>query len=65
MSIAGAVVADGGDLYAHTAVAAREYGIPAVVGARGATASIPDGAQVVVDGDRGVVRLVSVPGGGS
>ncbi|MFL6040202.1 MAG: PEP-utilizing enzyme [Gaiellales bacterium] len=37
---------------------AREYGIPAVVGAVSATAAIPDGSRVRVDGDTGLVTLV-------
>ena len=42
----------------HAAIVAREFGLPAVIGARGATARIPHGAQVEVDGHLGVVRLV-------
>jgi pyruvate,water dikinase len=38
-------------------VVAREYGIPAVVGTRIATRSIPDGAVLTVDGSRGVVTI--------
>lgn len=58
LSIAGAVVtADGGPL-SHAAVLARELGISAVVGARGAL-DIPDGAMVEVDPVAGVVRIVS------
>jgi pyruvate,water dikinase len=57
LSIAGAVVtADGGPL-SHAAVLAREFGIPAVVGASGAMA-IPSGSTVEVDPREGVVRLV-------
>jgi pyruvate,water dikinase len=36
---------------------AREFGIPAVVGTTDATLRIPDGARVVVDGDRGIVTI--------
>ncbi|HXH22830.1 MAG TPA: PEP-utilizing enzyme [Dehalococcoidia bacterium] len=56
-AVAGAIVADGGGLLSHTAIAAREYGIPAVVGVRGATTTIRDGQTVTVDGSAGVVRL--------
>ena len=52
-----AVVADAGSVLSHTAIAAREFGIPCVVGARGATERISDGMLVTVDGDRGIVRL--------
>jgi phosphoenolpyruvate synthase/pyruvate phosphate dikinase len=44
-------------LLTHGAVVARELGIPAVVGAHGATQRIADGAMVTVDGARGVVTL--------
>jgi phosphohistidine swiveling domain-containing protein len=56
-AVAGAIVADGGGLLSHTAIAAREYGIPAVVGARGATVTIRDGDKVTVDGSTGMVRI--------
>jgi phosphohistidine swiveling domain-containing protein len=42
-------------------VLARELGIPAVVGARGALTEIPDGALIDVDAVAGVVRLVAEP----
>jgi phosphohistidine swiveling domain-containing protein len=37
---------------------AREYGIPAVVGAGTATSAIADGDVVEVDGDAGTVRIL-------
>ena len=55
--IASAVVADTGDLGSHPAIAAREYGIPCVLGVSGATRTIPDGATVTVDGAAGTVTL--------
>jgi len=54
--IAAAVVTDTGAPLSHAAIVAREYGIPCVVAARGATAAIPDGALVTVDGGAGMVR---------
>jgi pyruvate,water dikinase len=56
--IAAAVVTDTGGILSHSAVVAREYGIPAVVGAGNATAVIADGDVVEVDGDAGTVRVV-------
>jgi phosphohistidine swiveling domain-containing protein len=55
--IAGAVVTDSGGLLSHPAIAAREYGIPAVVGAGTATLRIPDGALITVDGAAGTVEV--------
>lgn len=56
--LASAVVADSGDLGSHPAIAAREYGIPCVLGVDGATRTIPDGATVTVDGAAGTVTVV-------
>jgi rifampicin phosphotransferase len=55
--IAAAVVTDAGDAVSHVAIAAREYGIPCVVGTNHATLLLPDGASVTVDGDAGTVCL--------
>ena len=56
-AVIGAVVTDSGGLLTHGAIVAREFGIPAVVGARVATERIPDGATVIVDGDAGTVTV--------
>jgi phosphohistidine swiveling domain-containing protein len=57
-AVAAAVVTDTGGILSHSAVVAREYAIPAVVGAGDATAAIGDGDVVEVDGDAGTVRIV-------
>jgi pyruvate,water dikinase len=54
---AAAVVTDGGTLAAHASLVAREYGIPAVVGAGDATLKLRDGQAVTVDGGAGTVEL--------
>jgi phosphohistidine swiveling domain-containing protein len=56
---AAAVVTGSGGILSHAAVVAREYGIAAVVGARGAMEAIRDGQIIEVDGDEGVVRLAA------
>ena len=53
-TIAGLVTERGGQL-SHGAVVAREYGLPAVFGVRGAMQRIREGEIVVVDGGAGVV----------
>ena len=53
--VVGIVTAQGGPT-SHTAILARALGIPAVVGARGAT-DIPAGTTVLVDGAAGTVTL--------
>jgi pyruvate, water dikinase len=55
----GGVVAELGGSTSHLASLARERGIPMVLGVLDATARIPDGAQVAVDGVAGVVRWLT------
>lgn len=55
----GALVTDTGGILSHPAIIAREYGIPAVVATGNATQLIRDGQQVLVDGDAGIVRLLT------
>jgi rifampicin phosphotransferase len=57
LPLLGAIVTDAGGLLSHSAIVAREYGIPGVVGTRVATQRIEDGAIVRVDGDAGEVSL--------
>lgn len=57
----GAVVTDQGGLLSHPAVVAREYGIPAVIGAEGATTTIVSGQSVGVDGGSGIVFTPGSP----
>jgi pyruvate,water dikinase len=56
-AIAAAVVTDAGGVLSHSAIAAREYGIPCVSGTGDATRRIPDGAIISVDGTNGTVRI--------
>lgn len=51
------VLEEGGSL-THSAVAAREYSIPAVVGVRKAPEKIRTGQRIRVDGHRGIVELL-------
>ncbi|MEU4625429.1 PEP-utilizing enzyme [Actinoplanes sp. NPDC023801] len=53
-----ATVSDVGGIMSHTAIVCREYGLPAVVGAGNAVASIRDGQRIRVDGDTGVVTIL-------
>ncbi|MEL6893196.1 MAG: PEP-utilizing enzyme [Actinomycetota bacterium] len=53
-----AVVVDVGATMSHAVIVSRELGIPCVVSAVGATTSIPDGAEIEVDGDTGRVTLL-------
>ncbi len=53
-----AVVVDVGATMSHAVIVSRELGIPCVVSAVGATTSIPDGAEIEVNGDTGTVTVL-------
>jgi pyruvate,water dikinase len=53
----GGVVAETGGQLSHSAIIAREYGLPAVVNVKNATRLIKDGQTITVDGHRGRVYL--------
>jgi pyruvate,water dikinase len=55
---AAAVVAEMGGELSHTMIVSRDLGIPAVVGAVGATTRIKTGDLIAVDGSTGTVRIV-------
>jgi phosphoenolpyruvate synthase/pyruvate phosphate dikinase len=57
--VAAAVVTETGGPASHAAIVAREYRIPAVMAVQGATLILEDGAEILVDGDRGIVRKQS------
>jgi rifampicin phosphotransferase len=58
LPLLGAIVTDSGGLLSHSAIVAREYGIPGVVGTREATSRFADGMRLRVDGDAGEVTVV-------
>ena len=53
----GGVIAETGGQLSHSAIVAREYGLPAVVNVKHATRLIEDGRRVKVDGTNGRVYL--------
>jgi pyruvate,water dikinase len=46
-----------GSILSHSAIVARELGLPAIVGIRDLTKRVTDGQQVEMDGSAGTVRL--------
>lgn len=58
LPLLGAIVTDRGGLLSHSAIVAREYGIPGVVGTREATRRLQDGQRVRVDGGSGEVTVL-------
>jgi rifampicin phosphotransferase len=59
LPLLGGIVTDSGGLLSHSAIVAREYGIPGVVGTRQGTELIADGARVRVDGTAGEVTVLA------
>ncbi len=59
LPLLGAIVTDSGGLLSHSAIVAREYGIPGVVGTREGTERIADGSRVRVDGGAGEVTVLA------
>lgn len=53
------IVTDSGGVLSHSAVVAREFMIPAVVGTGSATKEIKSGDRISVDGNTGVVKILS------
>jgi rifampicin phosphotransferase len=58
LPLLGGLVTERGGVLSHPAIAAREYGFPAVVGVGGAMDAIRDGAEIVVDGGRGCIEIL-------
>jgi pyruvate,water dikinase len=62
-SISGLVV-ERGSMLSHSAIVAREMGIPAVVGVPGAASRIRTGDLLHLDGSRGTVEILRTGDGG-
>lgn len=58
MKKSSAVVTDAGGILCHAAVVAREMKIPTIIGTEKATKVFKDGDLVVVDANKGVVRMI-------
>jgi len=56
-----AIVTDAGSMTGHMASLSREFGVPSILAARGATAAIPTGTEVTVDAYSGRVYQGRVP----
>jgi pyruvate,water dikinase len=63
-SLSGLLVERGG-LLSHSAIVAREMGLPTIVGVRGLLAAVRDGQRVRMDGTSGIVEILPErpPGG--
>ena len=56
--MAEAIIIERGSVLSHSAVIAREMGIPLVVGVRGLTDQVHDGDKVRVDGINGTIEVI-------
>lgn len=64
LRLAAGVVTERGGRTCHAAIVSRELGIPAIVGATGATTCIPDGSPITMScagGEDGVVYAGTIP----
>ena len=55
------IIVERGSLLSHSAVLARELGIPAVVGIAGIVDTLRDGERVRIDGTTGMVERLDIP----
>lgn len=53
------LVTDIGSILAHGSIVAREYGIPAVLGTGNCTQLIKSGDRISLNGDKGIVTILS------
>lgn len=56
-AVAAGLVTDTGGPLSHSSIVVREFGIPAIMGAQGATSSIVDGQVITIDGSQGVIHF--------
>ncbi len=57
--MAGGLLVERGSLLSHSAIVARELGIPAIVGITGLITRLRDGDLVEMDGARGTIRIIT------
>jgi len=55
---AAGLVIERGSVLCHTAIVARELGIPTIVDVEGATSRIKDGSRVRIDGAAGEITVL-------
>ena len=57
-ALLGGIVTEYGGILCHAAIVSREYGIPCIVCADGATTKIPDGARITINGETGAITIL-------
>ncbi|MEO5668485.1 MAG: PEP-utilizing enzyme, partial [Bdellovibrionota bacterium] len=54
-----ALLVERGSLLSHSAIVAREMGLPAIVSIKGLTKTLKSGMRVRIDGKRGTIKILS------
>ncbi|MGH7724986.1 MAG: PEP/pyruvate-binding domain-containing protein [Candidatus Eiseniibacteriota bacterium] len=57
--VAAGLLVERGSLLSHSAIVAREVGLPCIVGVRGLLSTLTDGDEVEMDGTTGEVRILA------
>jgi rifampicin phosphotransferase len=57
--VAAGLLVERGSLLSHSAIVAREVGLPCIVGVRGLLSALADGDEVEMDGTSGTVRILA------
>lgn len=52
------IITNTGGLLSHASITAREFGLPAVVNVANATSIIKDGENILLDGDKGTIKII-------
>jgi pyruvate,water dikinase len=60
---ASALLVERGGLLSHSAIVAREMGLPTIVGVSGLTARLKSGMRVRIDGQSGIIEILDPPEG--
>jgi pyruvate,water dikinase len=55
---AGALIAEVGGILCHTAIVAREIGVPGIVNIENITNTLKDGDRVAVNGEEGILNVL-------
>ena len=58
MALSQVIVVEHGGILSHASIVARELGIPAVIGVKGACSKYISGDLLYVDGDKGIVHRI-------
>jgi rifampicin phosphotransferase len=56
---AAGIITERGSLLSHAAIVSREMGIPCIVGVNGLMDSVKDGAEIIMDGSTGIIRIIN------